>query len=75
MDGIAPDCQSERGCPIPELGPAGAKVLHLRGLLMRLHGLVDAGTICRMVDAGLEDLELLAVVEDELREKRPAGEP
>lgn len=42
---------------------------------MRLHGLVDAGTIFRMVDAGLEDLELLAVVEDELREKRPAEEP
>lgn len=41
---------------------------------MRLQPTVDAGTICRMYGATMDDLELIALIEDELRERIPDGE-
>lgn len=73
-DGVIPDCQAERGCLIPPLLPACRRVMELRGLLVRLHPTVDPGTVCRMFGATLDDLELLALVEDYLRENKPDGE-
>lgn len=69
MDGIIPDCETDRGCLIPELEQEGRRILEIRSLIVRLAGVVDAGTVLRMAAADLDDLALLAVVEDELRRR------
>lgn len=66
---MAPDCETGAGCAIPPLAPDGRRVLELRGLILKLHGLVDAGTILRMAEADLDDLALLASVEELLKDK------
>ena len=67
---MEPRCRTEEGCFIPPLLPAGQRVMELRGLLVRLQPTVDSGTICRMFGADLDDLQLLAIVEDELRPEK-----
>ena len=69
MDGIEPECETGAGCPIPDPGEVGARILGIRGLLVRLSNLVDPGTVCRICNVDIEDLELLALVEDELKEQ------
>ncbi len=64
---------TDRGCPIPQLCEAGQRVMELRGLLVSLHPVVDPGTICRMYGADLDDLQLLAVIENELKAMAPKG--
>lgn len=59
---------------MPPLLPACRRAVELRGLLVRLHPTVDAGTVCRMCGATLDDLELIALIEDFLRENKPDGE-
>lgn len=71
MDGILPECQTEAGCPIPRLDSDALRVMKLRSMLVRLHEIVDPGTICKMFHATLDDLELLAIVEDELKPETP----
>lgn len=72
VDGLTPDCETVKGCLIPPLDEAGARVMQLRDKLVRLKDLMDAGTVLRMYGAGVEDLELLAVLEDEIRKTAPA---
>ena len=72
-DGILPDCETDKGCVLPELAPAGARILKIRNMLVELHEIVDPGTICRMFDADLDDLELIASVEAEARRNQPKG--
>lgn len=67
VDGLTPDCHTERGCIIPPPGDDGVRILEIRSLLLRLRGVVDPGTICRLCGVDRDDLELLALVEDELR--------
>lgn len=74
MDGLTPDCQTDKGCPVPPPGPAGQHILEIRSLLVRLHNLVDAGTVCRICNVDRHDLELLAAIEDQLSEEKPDGE-
>jgi hypothetical protein len=45
--------------------------MELRGLLVSLQPTVDAGSICRMYGADLDDLKLLAIVEEELKRLQP----
>ena len=45
--------------------------MELRGLLISLQPTVDAGSICRMFGADLDDLKLLAIVEQELKRLQP----
>ncbi len=69
VDGVEPDCfDDDRGCPIPQPGERGRKILEIRARLISLQGLVDPGTILRMYDAGREDIDMLAFLEEELRE-------
>jgi len=68
VDNLTPPCLTEQGCLIPPPGPAGRRALELRGLIVRLRTLIDPGTVCRNFAADLDDLELLAVIEDELKE-------
>ena len=72
LDGILPDCQSDAGCLIPRLHPLGARAMNIRDKLVRLHRLKIGGEILRMHGATLEDLELLALAEDELNAKEGA---
>lgn len=62
MDGLIPECR-QGACVIPPLTAAARRILELRGLIIKLHGLVDAGTVLQMADADLDDLALLAEVE------------
>ena len=71
---MRPGCETETGCLVPSPGPEGQRVLKLRSLLMRLGNLIDPGTVCRTFGADLDDLELLAVAEDELKESVIDGE-
>ena len=41
--------------------------MELRAKLINLNGLVDPGTILKMYDADIEDIELLAFVEEEIK--------
>jgi len=68
VDDIIPPCLTGQGCLIPPPGANGMRALELRSLIIRLRKLIDPGTVCRYFKAGLEDLELLAVIEDELKE-------
>jgi hypothetical protein len=74
VDGIKPDCRTGKKCLVPRLEPEAQRVMELRGLIVRLRDLVDAGTILKMCGADLEDLALLATVEDLLRESSADGE-
>ena len=71
MDGIEPECTNGE-CPIPNPGPQGERLLHVRGLLVRLKGVVDSDTICRLTGVDLDDLELLAALEDEIHKEEEA---
>ncbi len=48
-------------------GDDGRRILETRGLIVRLRNLIDPGTVCRICNVERDDLELLALVEDELR--------
>jgi hypothetical protein len=72
VDRLTPDCKTAAGCSIPALDRDGLRILELRALIIRLRDLVDSGTVLTLAEAELEDLVLLAMVEDELsgQEKR-----
>lgn len=54
-------------CWLPELDEAGQRILEIRGKLIALKDLVDPGTVLRMYSATLEDIEILATVEEEMK--------
>lgn len=70
IDGAVPDCQTDKGCLIPQLDEQGQRILDIRDRLITLHDIMDAGTILRMYDATKEDIEMLAIVENELKKLR-----
>lgn len=74
MDGITPDCQTPAGCLIPTLEAEGRRVMEIRDLLGKLHNVIDSGTICRICDVDLLDLQLLAIAEEILKEGTKHGE-
>ncbi len=72
-DGIAPDCETDKGCKIPPINAAAKRVLKIRDKLIALQGLVDSGDILKMYGATRRDIELLVMVEKELKENTPRG--
>jgi hypothetical protein len=68
LDGILPSCKTDEGCLIPVLHPRGARALEIRSALIRLHRLKIGPGILNLYNATLDDLELLALAEDELNE-------
>jgi hypothetical protein len=68
IDGVPPDCETDKGCRVPPLSPAEARVLRMRSMLLRLRGLVAPEAVLRAYGATMEELELLAMVEAELGE-------
>lgn len=66
IDGAIPDCRTEKGCLIPPLSETGARIMQVREKLMKLKDLVDPATILRMHGVTLDDLDLLAAVEEML---------
>jgi len=73
MDAIVPLCATEEGCPVPRPNPAGERALEIHDRIDRLRRLNLAAHICTVYGVNKQDLELLAVIEDELKESSPAG--
>ena len=48
--------------------------MNLRAQILRLKSLVDSRTVLEMHGADSDDLEMLAIIEDELKEENPDGE-
>lgn len=69
LDGVEPDC-IEGNCIIPELHADEQRILHLRSLLASLNEIVDSGYILKLYDADIEDIEMLAFIEEELNGMR-----
>lgn len=59
----------EVGCKIPPLSERGARALEIRDKLVRLSQLGIGGRVLEMYSADLDDLELIAVIEDTLKER------
>lgn len=74
VDGHSPPCLSEGGCPVPPIPPEGARALAIRSAILRLRGLAGAGAVLKAYGAGEGELELLAAIEEELRENRKLKE-
>jgi len=72
-DEIEPPC-FEGECYIPDPGERGRRILAIYNKLITLQGLVDSGTILKMYDADLEDLELLAFLKEEIENIQKEGE-
>jgi hypothetical protein len=66
IDEVEPPC-FESQCWVPQPDERGQRILEIRGKLIKLQGLVDPGTILKMYDADIEDIELLAFLEEELK--------
>ena len=64
VEGIVTECDR---CPVPPVTIQGQRILEIRARLVQLHELVDGGTILRLYGVTREELELLAVVEGEIR--------
>jgi hypothetical protein len=60
-------CETERGCKIPPLSRAGRRAVDIRDKLVRLHALNIGGKVLDLCRATLDDLELIAVIEDTLK--------
>jgi hypothetical protein len=73
-DDVEPECIEGR-CLIPALDAQEQRILEIRHRLISLKDLVDPGTILRLYDADLEDLELLAAMEAELKRYAQQKEP
>ncbi len=72
VEGIEPECDR---CPVPPVTIQGQRILKIRARLVQLHELVDGGTILRLYEVTREELELLAVVEGEIRGGEKPTEP
>jgi hypothetical protein len=72
-DGIAPDCETDKGCVIPPIDVTERRILEIRDKLVALQGLVDSGDVLKMYGATRRDIELLVMVEKELKENTPRG--
>jgi hypothetical protein len=73
-DGVPPPCECDAGCPIPPLSAEESRVMRMRGLLVRLNGLVEGAAVLGACGATMEDLELLASVEEEIQRASASGE-
>lgn len=67
IDGVDPDCRTDKGCLITPLDEQCQRILEIRDKLLSLSGIVDAGTILSMYEATHDDIDLLAIVEKELK--------
>lgn len=78
IDNVEPPCLQDtetteeipgvNACWIPSPDECGQRVLEIRSKLVRLQGLVDPGTILRLYSADIEDIEMLAWLEDQIKE-------
>jgi len=58
---------TKNGCPIPALSKENQRLLEMRTALIRLKDLLDGKAVLEIYGAEREDLELLAELEDEMR--------
>ena len=68
VDGAIPDCEIEgRACVIPPLCEEGTRIMGIHSKLRALNGLVESSAILGLYGATREDIEILAVIEQEFR--------
>lgn len=70
VDEVLPDCKTGKGCLIPQLGQEEARILEVRDLLVRLHDLINPEVILKMYEISGEEIEMLAVIEDEIKKMK-----
>lgn len=70
VDGVRRPCKTEKGCMIPKLTPAAARLMEMRSMIIALPDVAE--TALRMYGASLEEMKMLANVELALREKKNA---
>lgn len=70
IDEVTPDCETDKGCLIPPLDETGQRIIEIHARIGSLNGLVDAATVLRMYGATTEDLEMLAVIKEELAQAK-----
>ena len=66
IDEVEPACWVGE-CLLPEIGERERRVLEIRDRLVALNDLGIGGEILRMYEADVNDIELLAAVEEELK--------
>lgn len=67
IDGTVPDCKKEMGCPIPRLAEDEQRIMEIRSRLISLKDIVDSGTILNLYKTTKDDIDILAVIENEIR--------
>lgn len=68
LERAIPRCESGAGCLVPHLPPGEARILELRGLIVRLGSLLGPETVVRAFGISRRELLLLASAEDAIRE-------
>jgi hypothetical protein len=66
IDGRTKACEDGRGCPIPQPDADGARALSLRARLVALPAGVSGEWLLDRLGAGLWDLEMISVIEEEV---------
>ncbi|MBI5057006.1 MAG: hypothetical protein HZB61_10370 [Nitrospirae bacterium] len=74
IDEVEPPCFKSQ-CWIPQPDERGQFIFAIRDKLIRLQGLVDPGTILRLYSADIEDIEMLAFLEDEIKKMQNENIP
>jgi hypothetical protein len=72
-EGIEPECYAG-SCRIPPLLPAGQRALEIRDRLVRLHRLKLAPVIATVYGVTKDDLDLLALIEDQLSNEKESAD-
>jgi len=64
-----PTCEKEKGCIIPPLDERGQRIMEIKDRLITLKELLPAEVILKMYKATMEDVEMLAALEEELKKR------
>ncbi len=67
VDGEKPRCETGEGCLIPDLSPDALRIWEIRDRLLSLRDLLGAGPVLQAYGVTLDDLELLADLENALK--------
>lgn len=71
MEKVDPDCDK---CPVPPLDESGRRIMEMYEMIDRLEGMIGAETVLNLYDATMNDLPLLAIVNEYDKLKKQEGE-
>lgn len=73
IDNIAPNCSNGKGCLLPKLTDAGQRAMEQRQKIAKLSRVVTPLEAVKLIGATIEDIELIALIEEELEKNQPEG--